>query len=64
MNVQELIDAINQQWRERLDKISTEIEQLPFYVAKFADGDLETHVDVERVLQIIDKYKESEDTKR
>ena len=25
MNVQELIDAINQQWRERLDKIRAEI---------------------------------------
>lgn len=40
-----------------LDKISTEIGQLPSYVAKFAGGDFAIHIDKEKVLQIIDKYK-------
>lgn len=45
-----------------LDKISTEIDQLPSYVAKFAGGDFAIHIDKEKVLQIIDKYRaESEE---
>lgn len=55
MNVQELIDAINQQWEERLDKIAAEIKALsnanPSY---WHSGDM---VDRDDVLQIIDKYR-------
>lgn len=55
-------DNANDEWLERIDKIRTEIDQLPFYAAKFADGAFAIHVDKEKVLQIIDKYKtESED---
>lgn len=45
-----------------LDKIRAEIGQLPSYVAKFNGGAFAIHIDKEKVLQIIDKYKtESED---
>lgn len=40
-----------------LDKIRAEINQLPSYVAKFAGGAFAIHIDKEKVLQIIDKYK-------
>lgn len=40
-----------------LDKIRAEIEQLPRYGAKFLNGYFTVHVDVDEVLQIIDKYR-------
>ena len=53
MNVQELIDAINRQWEERLDKIRAEIEQ-----EYLAEGHLSDYWDgIDKCLQIIDKYK-------
>ena len=59
MNVQELIDAINQQWRERLDKIKAEIEEKSY----LSYDDNPRHIiDESWVIEIIDKYKtESED---
>lgn len=63
MNVQELIDAINQQWEERLDKIRAEIEDIAFDWQEI-DCEHESFmiVDLNDALQIIDKYrKESED---
>lgn len=58
MNVQELIDAINQQWEERLDKIRAEIEQYQSD-AFYSDNVM---INKRTILEIIDKYKtESED---
>ena len=53
MKVQELIDAINQQWEERLNKIRAEIEQ-----EYLAEGHLSDYWDaIDKCLQIVDKYK-------
>lgn len=49
------IEALEQE--PILDKIKTEIEQLPSYVAKFAGGAFAIHIDKEKVLQIIDKCR-------
>jgi hypothetical protein len=47
---------------EVLDKIRAEINGLPSYVTKFNGGVFALHIDKEKVLQIIDKYRaESED---
>lgn len=40
-----------------LDKIRAEIEELPSYVARFNGGDFAIHIDKEKVLKIIDKYR-------
>lgn len=40
-----------------LDKIRTEINELSSYVAKFNGGDFAIHIDKEKVLEIIDKYR-------
>lgn len=63
MNVQELIDAINQQWRERLDKIRAEIEEQVLESLSDGGDDWFVAEKVNECLEIIDKYKaESEDT--
>lgn len=60
MNVQELIDAINQQWEEKLDKIRAEIEQTAKDYDKFDDYRRIRGLWI--ALDIIDKYKaESEE---
>lgn len=46
-----------------LDKIRAEINELPSYVAKFNGGDFAIHIDKEKVLDIIDKYKEEREEK-
>ena len=58
MNVQELIDAINQQWSERLDKIRAEIEDIAFDWQEI-DGEHKSFmvVDLNDVFHIIDKHK-------
>ena len=62
MNVQELIDAINQQWIERLDKIRTEIEQIPTY-DQFTGESCSAYEFKSDVLDIIDKYKKESEGK-
>ena len=42
---------------EVLDKISAEIDELPSYVARFNGGDFAIHIDKEKVLEIINKYR-------
>ena len=59
MNVQELIDAINQQWEKRLDKIRAEIESIEHYGTNNGhDLWLRTPDEIKKdVLIILDKYK-------
>ena len=40
-----------------LDKIRAEINGLPSYMAKYIGGVFALHIDKEKVLEIIDKYK-------
>ena len=63
MNVQELIDAINQQWRERLDKIRAEIVEEVLSHSGTGEEVIQAYADVlKKGLDIIDKYKaESEE---
>ena len=58
-NVQELIDAINQQWEERLDKIRAEfISRYPKnYMGEPELGGASCVFSLCKVLEIIDKYK-------
>ena len=42
---------------EVLDKIRAEIEELSSYVARFNGGDFAIHIDKEKVIEIIDKYR-------
>lgn len=42
---------------EMFENIKTEIDFIPTYGAKFADGSINVHVSKEDVLQIIDKYR-------
>jgi hypothetical protein len=58
MNVKELIDAINQQWRERLDKIRAEIEEEILIHSGTGEEVIQAYVDgLNKGLQTIDKYK-------
>ena len=58
MNVQELIDAINQQWRERLDKIRAEIEEEMLIHSGTGEEVIQAYVDgLKKGLDIIDKYR-------
>ena len=68
MNVQELIDAINQQWEEKFDLIRTEIEDKYggydicewFEDYDYEENDISEYQQVGKVsdiLEIIDKYK-------
>lgn len=41
---------------EMFENIKTEIDFIPAYGAKFADGSINVHVSKKDVLQIIDKY--------
>lgn len=43
---------------EMFENIKTEIDFIPTYGAKFADGSINVHVNKKDVLQIIDKYRE------
>ena len=63
MNVQELIDAINQQWRERLDKIRAEIVEEVLSHSGTGEEVIQAYADgLKKGLDIIDKYKaESEE---
>ena len=47
-----------------LDKIRAEINELPSYVARFNGGDFAIHIDKEKVLKIIDKYKAEREDKK
>ena len=40
-----------------LDKIRAEINELSSYAARFNGGDFAIHIDKEKVLEIIDKYR-------
>lgn len=70
MNLQEVVDAINEEWEKKLNKIRAEIEtkygqcQLIEYIVQY-DGictDTKDIGDIADILQIIDKYKaESEE---
>ena len=54
------IEAISEQRNvldEMFENIKTEIDFIPTYGAKFADGSINVHVNKKDVLQIIDKYK-------
>ena len=42
---------------EMFENIKTEIDFIPTYGAKFADGSINVHVNKKDVLQIIDKYR-------
>lgn len=42
---------------EVFENIKTEIDFIPTYGAKFADGSINVHVNKKDVLQIIDKYR-------
>ena len=44
-----------------LDKIRAEINELSSYVARFNGGDFAIHIDKEKVLKIIDKYRGESD---
>ena len=57
MNVQELIDAINELWEERLNKIRAEIEEQ--VLGSLSDGgdDWFAAEKVNECLEIIDKYR-------
>lgn len=55
MNAQELIDAINQQWEERLDKIRAEIADN----AKRCMNDTRAE-GMYMALKIIDKYRKEQ----
>ena len=44
-----------------LDKIRAEIKELSSYVARFNGGDFAIHIDKEKVLKIIDKYRGESD---
>jgi hypothetical protein len=60
--IQELPPVQPEPKTEVLDKIRADIELLPSYAAKFAGGASAIHIDKEKVLRIIDKYKaESEE---
>lgn len=50
------IEALEQE--SVLDKIRAEINGLPSYVARFNGGVFAIHIDKEKVLEIIDKYRE------
>lgn len=52
MNLQEVVDAINEEWEKKLDKIRAEIEQeyKDEFEHPYGQG-------LRRALQIIDKYK-------
>jgi hypothetical protein len=65
MNLQEVVDAINEEWEKKLDKLRAEIE------TKYGDCKLTEYIvqydgictgandigDIADILQIIDKYK-------
>lgn len=59
----EMIEALKNgtPLNEVLDNIRAEIDKLPSYVARFNGGDYAIHIDKEKVLQIIDKYRGEED---
>lgn len=42
---------------EMFENIKTEIDFIPTYCAKFADGSINVHINKKDVLQIIDKYR-------
>lgn len=46
---------------EIFENIKTEIDFIPTYGAKFADGSINVHVNKKDVLQIIDKYRGESD---
>lgn len=49
------IEALEQE--SVLDKIRAEINELSSYAARFNGGDFAIHIDKEKVLEIIDKYR-------
>lgn len=63
INTEEAIDmaikALEQEnvLDEMFENIKTEIDFIPTYGAKFADGSINVHVNKKDVLQIIDKYR-------
>jgi hypothetical protein len=65
MNLQEVVDAINEEWEKKLDKLRAEIEtkygrcKLTEYIVQY-DGictGANDIGDIANILQIIDKYK-------
>lgn len=58
MNVQELIDAINQQWEEKIDKIRAEIESKEM-IETTSEREF-YNMALNDVLQIIDKYRKEQ----
>lgn len=58
--INKLTEAISEQKNvldEMFENIKTEIDFIPTYGAKFADGSINVHVNKKDVLQIIDKYR-------
>ena len=57
------IEALEQEnvLDEMFENIKTEIDFIPTYGAKFADGSINVHVNKKDVLQIIDKYRGESD---
>lgn len=64
--INKLTKAISEQGNvldEMFENIKTEIDFIPTYGAKFADGSINVHVNKKDVLQIIDKYKAESEAK-
>ena len=62
--INKLTKAISEQRNvldEMFENIKTEIDFIPTYGAKFADGSINVHVNKKDVLEIIDKYRGEED---
>ena len=57
------IEALEQEnvLDEMFENIKTEIDFIPTYGAKFADGSINVHINKKDVLQIIDKYRGESD---
>lgn len=57
MNVQELIDALNEQWEKKIEDIKSEIKNCKNKFFKNEDGTLSPYMNgtIDRVLEIIDK---------
>ena len=50
MNLQEVVDAINEEWKQKLYKIRAEIEEIEL-LARYTRGDIK-----QMALDVIDKY--------
>lgn len=55
---EKIIDDMEKHYKEVLDKIRAEIEQLKLHKAQFLTNDNKVCIDSQEVLNVIDKYQE------